>query len=128
MELSGSIGVSLPARVTGLRLANQEGFSHGRVSPDQYSHHVSRHHSGSLPHQHAADRRPRQADRAHHRHHHWHTLPVEKPRSILNSGTKPRSGALSGNRGGHMSDPVSPAPPIPPAQDPLRDPVPPPMQ
>src|SRR5882757_11467497 len=43
-------------------------------------------------------------------------------------GTKPESGALSGDRGGHMSDPTSPTPPIPPAQDPLRDPVPPPTQ
>ena len=47
---------------------------------------------------------------------------------IMPGGTKPESGALSGNRGGHMSDPIVPTQPVPPAQDPLRDPVPPPTQ
>src|SRR5215468_359432 len=55
------------------------------VHSDQHSYHLPCHHPGSLSDQHAADRRPRETDRARHRHHHRRPLTAEISRRILSA-------------------------------------------
>src|SRR5207249_2648535 len=69
-----------------------------------------------------------EADRADHRHRHRNPVAAALSQRVLD-GTKRENAALAvSHRGGAMPDPRDPTPNIPPAQDPLRDPVVPPMQ
>src|SRR5206468_6733384 len=61
------------------------------VGTYRYSDHLPCHYPGALSDQHAAARRPRQADRPRRRHHHRHHLALEISRGVLDQNSSLRA-------------------------------------